>query len=53
MAALRHATIVLPDDDALTVLLERLSREQQAVEETDHGPAVRDPSGNQLVLATA
>ena len=53
MAALRHATIVLNDAGALDVLLERIRREGHAVEQTDAGPAVRDPSGNQLVLAAA
>ena len=50
MAALRHATIVLNDDGARQTLLERIRREGHAVEETELGPGVRDPSGNLLVL---
>lgn len=53
MAALRHATIVLGDDDARQVLVERIGREGHEVERSPLGPAVRDPSGNLLVLATA
>jgi catechol 2,3-dioxygenase len=53
MAALRHATILLNDDGAREVLLERIQREGHGVEQTDLGPAVRDPSGNLLVLAAA
>jgi catechol 2,3-dioxygenase len=51
MAALRHATIVLNDDGARDVLLERIRREGQDVEQSAFGPAVRDPSGNLLVIA--
>jgi len=51
MAGLRHATIVLQDDEARGVLLERVRGEGQEVEQTDLGPAVRDPSGNRLVIA--
>ncbi|HVI18847.1 MAG TPA: VOC family protein, partial [Gaiellales bacterium] len=52
-AALRHATIVLPDDAARRRVLERLERVDHAAEEGEHGPAVSDPSGNRLVLSTA
>jgi len=53
MAALRHATIVLDDEDARQVLLDRIRREGHDVEESASGPAVRDPSGNVIVLAAA
>jgi catechol 2,3-dioxygenase len=53
MAALRHATIVLDDGAALDVLLDRVRREGHDVEQSAFGPAVRDPSGNLLVLAAA
>jgi catechol 2,3-dioxygenase len=51
-AALRHATIILPDGAARDRVLERLERAGHAVEEGKQGPAVSDPSGNRLVLAT-
>jgi catechol 2,3-dioxygenase len=50
-AALRHATLVLPDRSELGALLERLERGAVKTESTDAGPLVRDPSGNALVLA--
>jgi catechol 2,3-dioxygenase len=53
MAALRHATIVLPDDAAREQVLERVRRAGHAVSESEHGPTVADPSGNRLVLALA
>jgi catechol 2,3-dioxygenase len=53
MAGLRHATIVLQDDGAREVLLERVKREDHEVEQTDLGPIVRDPSGNRLVIAVS
>lgn len=43
-AALRHGTIVLPDEAERDRLLDRLGAE---------GPAVEDPSGNELVLEVA
>ena len=49
MAALRHATIVLPDDAERERLLARAD-EAGRVEETGGGPIVRDPAGNALVL---
>ncbi|HEV8452622.1 MAG TPA: VOC family protein [Gaiellales bacterium] len=52
-AALRHATIVLPDDAARDRVLDRLERGGHAAEDGEHGPAVSDPSGNRLVLSTA
>jgi catechol 2,3-dioxygenase len=51
-AALRHATIILPDSTARDRVLERLERAGHAVEEGEYGPGVSDPSGNRLVLAT-
>jgi catechol 2,3-dioxygenase len=45
-AALRHATIVLPDAAARDALAGRLD-----AEDSEFGPLVRDPSGNALVLA--
>jgi catechol 2,3-dioxygenase len=53
MAALRHATIVLPDAAARDTLVERVSREGIETHTTDSGPAVLDPSGNTLVLDVA
>jgi catechol 2,3-dioxygenase len=47
-AALRRATIVLPDAGERDAVLARLATEP---EETPDGPLVRDPSGNALVLA--
>jgi catechol 2,3-dioxygenase len=46
-AALRYATIVLPDAGTL----DRLAGELEA-EDTADGPVVRDPSGSALVLTT-
>jgi catechol 2,3-dioxygenase len=50
-AALRRATLVLPDPSELGALLERLERGAVNIESTDAGSLVRDPSGNALVLA--
>jgi catechol 2,3-dioxygenase len=52
-AALRHATIVLPDGDELDRVLGRVENAGIATTESDHGPLIRDPSGNGLVLTTA
>jgi catechol 2,3-dioxygenase len=52
-AALRHATIVLPDTDARNEAIGRVEAAGVAVEETDGDPLVRDPSGNALVLGVA
>jgi catechol 2,3-dioxygenase len=49
VAALRHATIVLPDDAERERVLARAD-EAGRVEETGDGPLVRDASGNGLVL---
>jgi catechol 2,3-dioxygenase len=48
-AALRHATILLPTAADRDDVLRRIGE----AEETAEGPAVRDPSGNRLVLDTA
>jgi catechol 2,3-dioxygenase len=51
-AALRHATIVLPDATERDRVAGRVADSGQEPVETDAGPLVRDPSGNALVLAT-
>jgi catechol 2,3-dioxygenase len=48
-AALRRATIVLPDEPARRALLDRLAGAGRRVDEDD-GVVVRDPSGNALAL---
>jgi catechol 2,3-dioxygenase len=50
-AALRHATIVLPDATERELVLDRLRSAAHVVEESAAGPLVRDPSGIALVLA--
>ena len=52
-AALRHATIVLPDDAERDRLLERVQRSGQTPQESPDGLMVRDPSGIALLLTTA
>jgi catechol 2,3-dioxygenase len=52
-AALRHATIVLPDDHARDRLLERLERAGRPVHRNAARLVIRDPSGNSLALAIA
>jgi catechol 2,3-dioxygenase len=52
-AALRHATIVLPDAAERDRVLDRLQQAGHAVEERADGPRVRDPSGNVVVLDVA
>jgi catechol 2,3-dioxygenase len=52
-AALRHATVVLPDDGARYDVAARVEASGGTVEEQDGDPVVRDPSGNALVLALA
>lgn len=49
-AALRHATLTLPDAAARDAVLERLERHGHEIAD---GPVVRDPSGNALLLAVA
>ncbi|MGA8365135.1 MAG: VOC family protein [Solirubrobacteraceae bacterium] len=53
VAALRHATIVLPDDAERDRVLERVKRSGQSPQESPNGPMIRDPSGITLLLATA
>lgn len=50
-AALRHTTILLPDEGERERVLERVRGIGQSPNQTPAGPAVRDPSGNALVLA--
>jgi catechol 2,3-dioxygenase len=52
-AALRHATIVLPDIAERDRVLGRVEAADQVAEDSDSGPLVRDPSGNALLLAVA
>jgi catechol 2,3-dioxygenase len=50
---LRHATIVLPDEAARVLVLDRVLRSGQEPRNAPIGPMVEDPSGNLLLLATA
>lgn len=50
-AALRHYTIVLPDEQARYEVHRRLEHHGIAVGEHPDGPLIRDPSANALVLA--
>ncbi|MCW2959356.1 MAG: hypothetical protein JWP18_2159 [Solirubrobacterales bacterium] len=50
-AALRHASIRLPDVAERDRLLLRLAASGHAAEVTEDGPLVRDPSGNGLIIA--
>ena len=52
-AALRHATFLLPDEPARDEVLARAASAGHEPEPDDHGPLLRDPSGNGLVLALA
>jgi catechol 2,3-dioxygenase len=52
-AALRHATIVLPDDTERDRVLERVQRSGQTPQDSPDGPMIRDPSGIALLLTTA
>ena len=49
-AALRRATVVLPDDAARGDVIARLEEAGSPVEDADDTPLVRDPSGNALLL---
>jgi catechol 2,3-dioxygenase len=51
-AALRHATIVLPDYAERDRILGRVEASGQSAQPSSHGPLVVDPAGNALVLAT-
>ena len=50
-AALRHATILLPDAAERDRVAGAISDAGLQLEEGDGGPIVRDPSGNALLLA--
>jgi catechol 2,3-dioxygenase len=50
-AALRRATIVLPDSETRDEVVRRVADDGQEPEDTPQGPVVRDPSGNRLLLA--
>lgn len=50
-AALRHATIVLPDEAARDRVLERLEHGGRHPRQTPDGPLIHDPSGIALALA--
>jgi catechol 2,3-dioxygenase len=50
-AALRHATIILPDERER--LVARLDQDRREVRTTAAGPVCVDPSGNALLLAVA
>lgn len=52
-AALRMATIVLPDAAERDRVRARLEAAGDAPSDTPAGPVIRDPSGNALLLATA
>jgi catechol 2,3-dioxygenase len=52
-AALRHATIVLPDDAERERVVERLARHGHEASRDGTEPRVADPSGNVLELAVA
>jgi catechol 2,3-dioxygenase len=52
-AALRRATIVLPDAGERDRVADRVEQSGQSVGESDVGPVIRDPAGNTLVLAVA
>jgi catechol 2,3-dioxygenase len=51
-AALRHATILVPDAAERDAALARVAAEGQEPDRTPDGPIVRDPSGNRLLLAS-
>lgn len=53
MAALRHATVVLPDEAERNRVLARLAEAGREPEQGEGGPVVRDPSGNAILLAAA
>jgi catechol 2,3-dioxygenase len=52
-AALRHATIVLPDERERERVLARLASSRYELSSSEQGPLVHDPSGNALLLRTA
>jgi catechol 2,3-dioxygenase len=52
VAALRRATIVLPDGDERNRLLDRVERSGQVPQQGPGGPVIRDPSCIALGLTT-
>jgi catechol 2,3-dioxygenase len=52
-AALRHATILLPDAAEVDRVVARVANEGQEPEQTEDGTLVRDPSGNALLLTSS
>ncbi len=52
-AALRHATIVLPDEGERERVLERLEAGGQVPQHDGRGLVIGDPAGNALALAIA
>ncbi len=52
-AALRHATIVLPDETERERVLARVAAHGYELRAGEEGPVVHDPSGNALVLSVA
>jgi catechol 2,3-dioxygenase len=52
-AALRHATVVLPDDAELGRVLARFQNDGVTPEQREDGALVRDPSGNAILLKTS
>jgi catechol 2,3-dioxygenase len=53
MAALRHATIELPDAAARDEVVARAKAAGVEVADDERGPRVTDPSGNSFVLEVA
>jgi catechol 2,3-dioxygenase len=53
LAALRHATIVLPGVDERERVLGRSAAAGAGADDTPAGPMLTDPSGNRLLLAVA
>lgn len=49
-AALRHATLLLPEDEERDRLLARIEQAGRPVEQSAEGAVVRDPSGNGWLL---
>jgi catechol 2,3-dioxygenase len=52
-AALRHATIVLPDEDERERVIGRVLRSGRVAQTSPWGPMISDPSGNALALTIA
>jgi len=50
-AALRYATLLLPDEAARDAAIARIEAAGAAIERTGEGAMVRDPSGNRLLVA--